>query len=318
MTELDSLYPRLPQALSALLKELPTEDKRRLEEIRIYSGRPLELVFAGKRRITGPAMDENGLLQLLGTLSGMALYRFDREMAQGYIPLPGGHRAGVCGRMTRQADGAWKMAAVTSVCIRIAHRVDGASIPVRDHLLTETGRARRVLLLGAPGCGKTTVLRDAALYLAQRLHIAVVDEREEIFPTDGMRGLSLDVLSGTDKARAFSMLIRAMSPQVIVCDELGREEDVLAVMDAARCGVGVLASAHADGLEELIRRPVMKKLFEAGVFERYIHLGRHGSVASVWDEIGKLLEGGKKTAYGELGDCGDGDDRRELRRLSLV
>lgn len=318
MTELDSLYPRLTQALSALLKSMPTEDKRRLEEIRIYSGRPMELVFPGERRTTGLKMDENGLAQLLGTLSGMALYRFEREMAQGYIPLTGGHRAGVCGRMTRQTDGAWKMAGVTSVCIRIARPVDGASLPVRDHLLTETGRARRVLLLGAPGCGKTTVLRDAALYLAQRLHVAVVDEREELFPSDGMRGLPLDVLSGTDKARAFSMLIRAMSPQVIVCDELGREEDVLAVMDAARCGVGVLASAHADGLEDLIRRPVMKKLFEAGVFERYIHLGRHGCVRAVWDETGKLLKERKCASYGELGDRGDGDDRRELRRLSLV
>ncbi len=318
MSVLSSLYPRLTKELACLLKGLKETDRRALEEIRIYCGRPIELVFSGERRTMTLVMDERRMAQLLGALSGMALYRFEREMAEGYIPLPGGHRAGVCGRMERQADGTRRMSEVSSVCVRIARQVEGVSLPIRPYLIAENGRARRVLLLGAPGCGKTTVLRDAALYLGKRMHAAVADEREELFAAEGAQGLGLDVLHGMDKAHAFSVLIRTMAPQVIVCDELGRDEDVLAVLDAARCGVGVLASAHAGGFEDLIRRPVTRKLFEASAFERYIHLGKHGCVNAVMDEAGNVLESGRHAAYGELGNRGDGDDRREQRRLSLV
>lgn len=318
MSVLNNLYPRLTNELACMLKSLKEADRRALEEIRIYCGRHVELVFSGERRMTELVMDEGSMAQLLSALSGMALYRFEREMAEGFLPLPGGHRAGVCGSMARQADGTWRMSAVTSVCLRIARHVEGASLSIRPYLTGENGRARRVLLLGAPGCGKTTVLRDAALYLGKRMHTAVADEREELFAAEGTQGLGVDVLRGMDKAHAFSVLIRAMAPQVIVCDELGREEDVLAVLDAARCGVGVLASAHADGFEDLIHRPVTRKLFEAGVFERYIHLGKHGCVNAVMDEAGNMLESGRHAVYGELGNRSDGDDRREQRRLSLV
>lgn len=299
----------LPPALAGVLHALPAREAAQLEEIRIYAGRAAELVFSDGYRTTDCRMDAAQMDSLLASLCGQALYRCESQMAEGYIPLTGGHRAGVCGRMT-QEGGTWRMSGVTSVCIRISRDVPGASRAVRPHLM-EPG-SRHVLLLGPPGCGKTTVLRDAALWLAEEkgLRVAVADEREELF--GARQGLRLHVVSGTDKARAFAMLLRSVAPQVIVTDEIGRPGDALALEDAVRCGVGVLASAHAQDIEDAKRRPVLREMMRSGVFERYILLGRHGSICGVYDEAGKAMGGDKR---GQLGCGRDGDDWNQRDRL---
>lgn len=314
------LYPRLTQKMAALLSAMPEREAAALEEIHIRVGRSAEFVISGQRRFCGDVIRQEELIQLLGALSGYALYRFERQMAEGYIPLPDGHRAGVCGRMSQSEDGAWRMSETTSICLRIARSVKGASQPLQPLLFGENGTVRRVLLLGAPGCGKTTVLRDAALYLAGFVHVAVADEREELFAQEEAipQGTFLDVMRGTDKARACIMLIRSMAPQAIVCDELGREEDVQAMMEAVRCGIGVLASAHAGCMEDVLARPMLRRLYDAGAFERYVLLGWHGSVRAVWDGTGQRMEGKEQEAHGEPGGGRAGDDIRQQRRISLV
>ena len=150
-----------------------------------------------------------------------------------------------------------------------------------------------LLILAGAGSGKTTVLRDAALWLSRiGLRVAVADEREELFAceTDGYR---LDVLGGMDKAQALPMLIRTMTPQVIVTDELGRNEDALAVLDALRCGVGLIVSAHARSIKEAAERPVIRELFLQRAFDWCVLLGRRGHAEAVYDlkeeGEGKLL-----------------------------
>lgn len=314
---MDNLGERLPKELACLIKELPQADG--LEEIRIYRGRNAELVAYGERIRTDLLMDDVRMKELMSALSGHALYRFERQMAMGYIPLPGGHRAGVCGAMTRMEDDSWRLGEVTSVCIRVAKRVPEASASIRPYLKDARGKPMSALLLGAPGCGKTTVLRDAALWLSRDFRVAVADEREELFAGSALHaGACLDVLAGMDKVHAFEVLIRSMAPEIIVCDELGREEDVHAVLDAVRCGVRVLASAHADGLYDLQRRPALYPLLRAGAFERYIHLGRYGSVKEVWDGFCNRLNQKEVRDSGVVGCGGDGDDWREQHRLSAL
>lgn len=318
----ETLCPRLTDELARALRALDAHQAAQAQELRIYAGGGAVLIVNGQSRRIDVRADACGMQELLSCLSGHALYSCEAQMAKGYIPLPGGHRAGVCGRMT-QEDGAWRMADVTSVCVRIARHIPGASRGIRRHLLTPDGRVRRVLLLGAPGCGKTTVLRDAAVWLADEMdrRVAAADEREELFP-EGMRGICarIDVLAGMDKAQAFALLLRSMAPQAIVTDEIGSEADAQALADAARCGAGVIATAHADGMAELMCRPVLRALLEGRTFERYIHLGGHGAMLHVFDENGQEItkSGGEGEEYGELGCGGDGDDRHQRRGLFAV
>lgn len=313
--ERENLCSRLPAQLAAALRELEPDAACMLEEIRVYAGGHVQLVIGGRTQMLPVRVK---LDDLLLSLSAHALYSCEAQLAEGYIPLPGGHRAGVCGRMKRQQDGSWRMADVLSVCIRICRYVPGASREIRSFLLDEAGIPCRVLLLGAPGCGKTTVLRDAALWLAQQgLHVGVADEREELF-AGKLEALppGLDVLCGLDKAQAFSMLVRSMAPQVIVSDEIGRQADAQAVLDAVRCGVGLLLSAHAGSMEDAMRRPALWQIINEHAFDRCILLGCYGSVIGVYDGLGRKEEEWEEKAFGQLGCGRDGDDRRQRSRIS--
>lgn len=319
----EALYPRLTQEVIGVLRGQKADRLSCLEEIRAYSGCALELICAGESVRTGLIMGEEQMDRLLAALSGYALYRCERQMAQGYLPLGGGHRAGVCGRMTYE-DGAWRMGEVTSLCIRISRHIPGVSRVIQRHLTDAAGRARRVLFLGAPGCGKTTMLRDAAAYLADvaGLRVAAADEREELFAQAVQKGqgkgMRVDVLMGMNKAQAMAMLLRSMAPQVIVTDEIGREEDAAAIEDAARCGVGLLASAHAGSLSQCLCRPVLRRLMDGRVFERYILLDRRGGdlVCRVWDEEGREIRREEENGNDKLGCSGDGDDWNQRDRFS--
>lgn len=313
--ERETLCSRLPVQLAAALRALDPDEACMLEEVRVYAGGQVQLVIGGRSRMLPVRAN---LDDLLLSLSAHALYSCETQMAEGYIPLPGGHRAGVCGRM-RQQDGMWRMTDVLSVCIRICRRIPDASRGIRPFLLDEAGMPCRVLLLGAPGCGKTTVLRDAALWLAQQgLHVGVADEREELFATKNMDALppGLDVLCGLDKARTFSMLVRSMAPQVIVSDEIGHPADAQAVLDAVRCGVGLLLSAHAGSMADAMRRPALCQIIKEHAFDRCILLGRYGGVSGVYDGQGRKEAEWEERAFGQLGCGRDGDDRHQRGRLS--
>lgn len=279
------LAPRLSPLLRAAAGGLSPKEADRLTEIRVRIGRPVQWVLADGNKWSGEPVSADEMEALLASLCAHSRYAYEAQMTDGYIPLPGGHRAGVCGRVVYEKGVIARMSAVTSVCIRIARSIPAASTAIRRFLFIG-GRPARVLVLGPPGCGKTTVLRDAAEYLAADcgLRVAAADEREELFFE---AAADVDVLRGAKKADAVTMLVRTMSPQVIVLDELGGEEEAQALLSAVSSGVGILASAHADSFADLKRRPVFSMLYERRAFDFYVFLAPMGRVWCAMDTEGR-------------------------------
>ena len=123
-----------------------------------------------------------------------------------------------------------------------------------------------VLIIGRPGSGKTTLLRDLIRQLSYKENVSVVDEREELFPPGFPRGDQMDVLLGCSKPEGVERVLRTMTPDTIAIDEITAEDDTKALVQAAWCGVRLIATAHASNIQDLRNRKVYRSLMESKLF----------------------------------------------------
>ena len=91
---------------------------------------------------------------------------------------------------------------------------------------------------------------------------------------DYLKEAAIDMLSGYPKPLGIEIAARTMNAQLMVCDEIGGEDEADAIISAQNCGVPLLASAHGENIEGLLRRPQILKLHHAGVFGAYVRIAR--------------------------------------------
>lgn len=94
-------------------------------------------------------------------------------------------------------------------------------------------------------------------------------------------GMRTDVLDACPKAKGIMMLIRSMSPSVIITDEIGRKEDVEALSEALNCGIKIIASVHANSMEQLFKRPILNSIMKSNMFDRILILGNSLGVGTI-------------------------------------
>ncbi|MDD2282585.1 MAG: stage III sporulation protein AA [Eubacteriales bacterium] len=274
------------------------------EEIRLRPGHSLLVQGRGREVWLPLTVNVEDLLETMNILSQYSYYAFAEQLARGYITVAGGHRIGVAGRVTVQKGRVAAMAETGSINIRIARQVKGAGKTALPWLFSR-GQLLNTLILAAPGCGKTTLLRDLIRLISDEagLTVGVADERSELagcyrgIPQLDV-GCRTDVLDGCPRDQGLEMLVRSMGPQVVAADEIGRRADARALENVLAAGVAVLTTAHARDLAEARQRPVLRGLLAEGYFQRAVILGRREGrpeIAGVAE-----LPGGKLIYRGEM------------------
>ncbi len=274
-----SLPPWLAQPLAALLPETASE----VQEIRLRIGAPVVLTLQGRQcpvdalpecpaqlrklRLTGTRLEE-----IFHALCGGAVYAHQTELAQGYLTTGEGCRVGVGGNFVEQEGRETMLRYVTSLNLRVA-RAKQTELPEDLRQLLQ-GHFTGLAVIGEPGSGKTTILRQMAQELAALgKTVAVIDQRRELFPLSYLaQGAAVDCLSGLSKQEAVQMALRTLSPQVILLDELGGMEEVLGLEQGFFSGVDLVVTLHAPDLEEALRRPQVQALYQKGMLRAAVLL----------------------------------------------
>ncbi|MDK2836324.1 MAG: stage sporulation protein [Thermosediminibacterales bacterium] len=306
------IIPTIAYNIRPLLMNLSPELLSIIQEIRIRQGKPLMIVgknkdfMINKKGESTDSYDDSYIVsyedcfKTLQLISQSSLYAFEEEIRNGYITLAGGHRVGLVGRAVIENGKIKTLKNITGFNFRISREVIGAADKVMSYLISSQKKVFNTLIISPPQCGKTTLLRDIARQLSNGISllnfpgikVCVVDERSEIascyngMPQNDL-GIRTDVLDGCPKAEGMMLLIRSMSPHVIITDEIGRREDVIAIEEAVNAGVSIITTLHGSNLKELKKRPIVKEILETHLFERLIFLSNRLGVGT----IEQVLEG---------------------------
>ena len=247
----------LPLKTAERLIKLPDGIKRNeLCELRLRMGRTATAVtISGRNVICSKPLTKQDIEACFQELCRYSVHSFQREISEGYITLPKGHRAGFCGTAVIRGDGIETLRDISSINLRLAKEIKGCGEALYHAVFGN--KLRSLLIVGAPLSGKTTVLRDLTRLLGERYKVALIDSRCELAAChDGAPqldvGLNTDVLSGYPRAEGMEIALRTLSPEVIICDEIGN--DFSAIEQCIHCGVKLIATAHASSLDELSKR----------------------------------------------------------------
>ena len=280
----------LPDKYKNILSRIPEIKAREIKEIRFRNGSAVTLngrdwfyYLTESGSLTTIycdnliKSDEKDLYEIVFMLARRSLHTYQDMIAKGFLPLKGGCKAGIGGRAVVKNGAVYSVSSFNSVNIRVSREFYGCS----EELVKAVGDCRSFLIIGQPLSGKTTLLRDLCRYYSGKqsinpLKTVVVDERDEIaslsFGCGAYIGEHTDVLTLYPKAVGMEIAVRTLSPDIIVLDEIGGDDESKVMLNSMNSGVDFIATAHGSSFEDVMRRPNIKTLINAGAFEKVVVL----------------------------------------------
>ncbi|MEH7305604.1 stage III sporulation protein AA [Neobacillus drentensis] len=300
---METILNFLPKKIADLISKIPLNQKEELEEIRIRINRPIEMTMKGTPRFLSYIIQPDDAFHLMNKISQFSIYTLEEELKQGFITVSGGHRIGLAGKVILEGGKVKMIRDISSFNIRIAREKVGIAEPLIPYIFQ--GGWKHTMVIGPPQTGKTTLLRDIARIASsgfgtrgiQACKVGIVDERSEIAGcVNGIPQLTfgdrLDVLDACPKAEGMMMMIRSMSPEILVVDEIGRKEDSEAIQEAVHAGITLMMTTHGTSIEEVKNRPSLRNILDQKIFQRFIVLSRTsgpGTITHILDANGSEM-----------------------------
>lgn len=266
-----------------------------VQEIRIRINKPVIIYTGTGEKILDYIFSDEDMKAVVVKVSNYSLYAYEEEIRQGYITINGGHRVGIAGECIFQGENIRTIKNISSMNIRICREIKGVSNKIMKHI-SYRNRVYNTLILSPPKCGKTTILRDVARNISNGYapiglkgkKVCVIDERSEIagcyngVPQMDL-GIRTDILDNCLKKEGMIMAIRSLSPEVIICDEIGTQKEIDALLMAFNSGINMIITLHGFDIEDIYKRKVFSDLINNSILERVIILSNRKGVGTVED-----------------------------------
>lgn len=277
----------MPAHIKSVFDSLDSKIISSITEIRLRRNRPIIIIIdnqtffvdISKNLSHNPgnyslSIDDENFDCITDRLCNHSYHTNMHTMVDGYITTKQGCRVGVAGDCVYKDGKISSVRDIMSLNIRIAREFKDCSRKILSEIYRNN--LPSFIVCGAPASGKTTFLRDVSRLVAGGFNgkyrkTVIVDERKEISPGFDV-GVNTDVLLGCKKAKGIEIATRTLSPELIICDEIGNTDEVNSVKYAFSAGVNFALSVHTKTSERIFDNLIITSLVSTNEFDYIVNL----------------------------------------------
>lgn len=268
---------------SRLIKEMNTVMMNFdiLEEIRIRKNKNAYIIVSGKNYILDIVITELEMLSIVQSITRSSLYAYKDYIINGYIPYENGLRIGIVGTASVDGNKLIGIYDINELAIRIPNSIDVNIDEIKDLVINKS-----ILIFAPPGVGKTTFLRTLVKYIScgrQAKRVALVDTRDELNIGLENKEALVTVMKGYPSKVGIEIAVRTMNSEVIVCDEIGDENNSTSIIDIQGAGVPIIATCHGSDIKDILSHKGILNLHRYKIFDLYVGLARGENLDFIYD-----------------------------------